>query len=154
MQHIYYIHRTVLPIQRSGTVCHTTLLTVCHWHHSAKNWNLFCFLYHFHDYIFLFSGRLGFYFKNFWCMGGGGAVVECPTRDRKVPGSIPGGAKKWMHVCKYLLLLSCVLCIMCLVVVYIILFFRFVRHWVIALLYGCLIHYRAELRVFFVCNLL
>jgi len=26
--------------------------------------------------------------------GGGGAVVECPTRDRKVPGSIPGGAKK------------------------------------------------------------
>jgi len=26
--------------------------------------------------------------------GGGGAVVECPTRDRKVPGSIPDGAKK------------------------------------------------------------
>jgi len=26
--------------------------------------------------------------------GGSGAVVECPTRDRKVPGSIPGGAKK------------------------------------------------------------
>jgi len=24
----------------------------------------------------------------------GGAVVECPTRDRKVPGSIPAGAKK------------------------------------------------------------
>jgi len=52
-------------------------------------------------------------------MGGGGrAVVECPTRDRKVPGSIPGGAKQWMHVCKYLPLLSCVLCyIMCLIVV-------------------------------------
>jgi len=26
--------------------------------------------------------------------GSGGAVVECPTRDRKVPGSIPGGTKK------------------------------------------------------------
>jgi len=50
--------------------------------------------------------------------GGRGAVVECPTRDRKVPGSIPGGAKKRMHVCKYLLLLSCVLYyIMCLIVV-------------------------------------
>jgi len=30
--------------------------------------------------------------KNIW--GGGRAVVECMTRDRKVPGSIPGGAKK------------------------------------------------------------
>jgi len=26
--------------------------------------------------------------------GGGGAVVECPTKDGKVPGSILGGAKK------------------------------------------------------------
>jgi len=44
---------------------------------------------------------------------GGGAVewwLECPTWDGKVPGSIPGDAKKCMHVCKYLPLLSCVLC--------------------------------------------
>jgi len=26
--------------------------------------------------------------------GGGGAVVECPTRDRKIPGSILGSVKK------------------------------------------------------------
>jgi len=60
--------RSLLPVRRSGTVCHTTLLTVCHWHHSAGSWELFCFLYHFHDYIFLFSGPWGFYlgqFKNF-----------------------------------------------------------------------------------------
>jgi len=45
-----------------------TLLTVCHWRHSAGNWKLFCFLYHYHDYICLFSGPWGFYlgrFKNF-----------------------------------------------------------------------------------------
>jgi len=45
--------RSLLPVRRSGgTVCHTTLLTVCHRHNSAGNWKLFCFLYHFHDYIF------------------------------------------------------------------------------------------------------
>jgi len=43
--------RSLLPVWRSGTVCHTTLLTVCHWRHSAGSWTLFCFLYHFHDYI-------------------------------------------------------------------------------------------------------
>jgi len=44
--------------------------------------------------------------------------IECPTRDWKVPGSILVDAKKWMHVCKYLPLLSCVMCyIMCLIVV-------------------------------------
>jgi len=60
--------RLLLPVRRSGTVYHTTLLTVCHWRHSARNWKLSCFLYHFHDYIFLFSGPWSFYlghFKNF-----------------------------------------------------------------------------------------
>jgi len=45
---------SLLSVRRSGTVCHTTLLPVCHWHHSVGNWKHFCFLYHFHDYIFLF----------------------------------------------------------------------------------------------------
>jgi len=62
---------SLLPVRCSGTVCHMTLLTVCRWHHSAGNWKLFCFLYHFHDYTFLFSGPWGFYLghlKNFLCM--------------------------------------------------------------------------------------
>jgi len=62
---------SLLPVRRSGTVCRTTLLTVCHWRHSAGNWKLFCFLYHFYDYVFLFSGPWGFYFchfKHFLCM--------------------------------------------------------------------------------------
>jgi len=57
-----------LSVWRTGTVCRMTLLTVCHWHHSAGNWKLFCFLYHFRDYIFLLSSPWGFYsghFKNF-----------------------------------------------------------------------------------------
>jgi len=61
---------SLLPVWRSGTVCHT-LLTVFHWHHSAVNWKLFCLLYHFHDYIFLFSGPWGVYFghfENFLCV--------------------------------------------------------------------------------------
>jgi len=65
------IEHFLLLVRCSGTVCHTTLLTVCHWRHSAGNWKLFCFLYHFHDYIFLFSGSWGFYlghFDNFLCM--------------------------------------------------------------------------------------
>jgi len=45
--------RSLLPVRRSGTVCRTTSLTVHHWPRSA---DLFCLLYHFHDYIFLFSG--------------------------------------------------------------------------------------------------
>jgi len=63
--------RSLLLVRRSGTVCHTTLLTVCHWHNSAGKWKLFCFLYHFHDCFFLISGPWGFYlghFKNFVCM--------------------------------------------------------------------------------------
>jgi len=62
---------SLLPVLRSGTVCNMTSLTVCHWHHSAGNWKLCCFLYHFHDYNFFFSGPWGFYlghFKNFLCM--------------------------------------------------------------------------------------
>jgi len=43
------------------------------------------------------------------------ALVECPTWDQKVPGSIPG---RWMRVCKYLPLL-CYLCVW--------LLFRFVQ---------------------------
>jgi len=39
--------RSLLPVRRFGTVCHTTLLTECHWRHSAGNWKLFCCLYHF-----------------------------------------------------------------------------------------------------------
>jgi len=57
--------RSLLPVRRSGTVCHTTLLTVYHWRHSARNWKLLCFLHHFHDYIFLFSGPWGFYLGHF-----------------------------------------------------------------------------------------
>jgi len=46
-----------------------TLLTACYWHHSVRNWKLFCFLYHFDDCIC--SGLWSFYlghFKNFFCM--------------------------------------------------------------------------------------
>jgi len=58
--------RSLLPVRRSGTVCHTTLLTVCHWLHSAGNWTHFCFLYHFHDYILeVFTWAT---LKNFLCM--------------------------------------------------------------------------------------
>jgi len=53
--------RSLLPVRRSGTACHMTLPTVCHWRHSAGYWKLFCFLYHFHDYIFLFSGPWSLY---------------------------------------------------------------------------------------------
>jgi len=49
----------------------------------------------------------------------------------------PGGAKKWMHVCKYLPLFSCVLCyIMCLIVVSVCTTVN-LRHWVsLAPLFG------------------
>jgi len=48
-----------------------------------------------------------------------------------------GGAKKWMHVCKYLPLWSCVLCyIMCLIVVSVCTIVN-LRHWVsLAPLFG------------------
>jgi len=39
--------------------------------------------------------------------GGGGVVVRVSDMGLKGPRPIPGGAKKWMHVCKYLPLLSC-----------------------------------------------
>jgi len=32
---------------------------------------------------------------------GGGAVVECPTKDRKVPGSIPGGECMFVNIYHY-----------------------------------------------------
>jgi len=58
--------RSLLTVRRSGTVCHTTLLTVCHWHHSF----LFFYIISMTTF-FLFSGPWGFYlghFKNFLCI--------------------------------------------------------------------------------------
>jgi len=54
--------RSLLPVRRSGTVCHTTSLTACHWRHSPRNWKLFCFLHYLH---YLFSGSWGFYLGHF-----------------------------------------------------------------------------------------
>jgi len=78
----------LLPVRCSGTVCITILLTVCHWRHSTRNWKLFCFLHHFHDYICLFGGHpWGFYlghFINFLCMNVCMYVCikECTSRSR------------------------------------------------------------------------
>jgi len=48
----------------------------------------------------------------------GEVVVKMSDFGSKGPGFDPGGAKKLIHVCKYLPLLSCVLSyIMCLIVV-------------------------------------
>ena len=38
--------------------------------------------------------------------GGNGIVIECWTLDQEVPGSTLGSARKWLHICKYLPLLS------------------------------------------------
>jgi len=52
------------------------------------------------------------------CGGGGGVVVSVRLGIEKSRIRSPGSAKKVMHVCKYLPVLSCVLCyIMCLIVV-------------------------------------
>jgi len=64
LSHRYYKLFAVALYVSTSTDC-ASLMSFC------RKLKTFLFLYHFHDYIFLFSGPWGFYlghFKNFLCM--------------------------------------------------------------------------------------